>query len=291
MWVRTATIAVDTGADLVMGGIGGDDIFDYEQLIVDRLRHGSIRQRLRDARAAAAWAPDRFRAAITGGLKDAIPESLEGPLRTVLRRRGDRSENLIRADVWASLSEASLCRFPVDFDFPTYTQVASVAAVLRPSISWLNEVQEAEYASAGVDLTQPYLDRSVIEFVASIPVSDQPVDGRTKPFIRRGFANYLPSSVLNRRTKTVAEDYLDHMFVSHASAYRERYPVLLPPAEEFLDADRYLDLLCCVDMGQVDFSTRESLWSAWTVMAWLEGLDRYRKNPGPTNLSDNLFVI
>jgi hypothetical protein len=152
-----------------------------------------------------------------------------------------------------------------------------IGSTLHPSIGWTNEAQEAEYASRGLALTQPYLDRALVEYVASIRPEDRPFDGRSKNLVRSGFAGWLPPSVLKRRSQTFADDYLDLCFSRHAPHYLDRYPVVSEAGFPYLDADRYSDLLERLRREPLSFLTRESLWSAWTVMEWLDALHRYGK--------------
>ena len=277
MWSETANFAVESGADLVVAGSGGDDIVDYDQLLIDRLATGSVTGRFRDAKVAASASPGRFARALTQGVKDAIPSGAKTLIRTTLYRRGESADTLIRQELWDAIESQPPVMALFDFDFPMLTQTAPVAAAVHPSVAWVNELQEAQYASTGIDLSHPYFDRQLIEFVASLPPRAHPFEGSTKPLTRRAFADHLPESVLTRHTKTVADDYLDHIFVLHARQYRERYPNLSPLAQAFFDNGRYLTLLSRADSGRLDFTTRESLWSAWTVMAWLDGFDRYKE--------------
>ena len=280
MWTQAAEIASTSSADLVFTGIGGDQILDQEQLLIDRLRNGPISNRIADARAVAGGT-GRSVSRITGLVaRDAVPTVLKRSVRRVLPRPPPLPDSLIRSEVWQALAADGFEPAPFEFDFPSLTQVGVIGSTLHPSIAWINEAQEAVYASQGLDLSQPYLDRILVEFVASIPPGARPFDGRTKTLVRQGFASYLPTSVINRRTKTIADDYLDVLFTRHAEHYTERYPTMSDSARPFLDADRYTTLLAETGGGARSFHTRESLWSAWTLMAWLDGLSRYRTNPG-----------
>jgi hypothetical protein len=233
--------------------------------------------RFRDAKVAVSVSPSRFARALTQGVKDVIPSAAKASIRGALYRRRQSADTLVRQELREAIDSQPPVMAPFDFEFSTLTQTAPVAAAVHPSVAWVNEIQEAQYASRGIDLSHPYFDRQLIEFVASLPPRSHPFEGTTKPLTRRAFTDHLPESVLTRRTKTVADDYLDHIFVSHARQYRERYSNIPPSAQDFFDNRRYSTLLGRVDSGHVDFATRESLWSAWTVMAWLDGFDRYKE--------------
>ncbi len=143
----------------------------------------------------------------------------------------------------------------------------------------LNEVQSAEYRWHGIDVSYPFLDRSLLEFIATVPPPLRPFDGSSKAITRQAFAGFLPSSVLDRRTKTTAGRYLDGVFESVAPEYRTRYPAITDLAEAFLDRSRYANALSLSPTDTATRSDRDALWNAWTLMQWLGGLARYRPFP------------
>ena len=132
---------------------------------------------------------------------------------------------------------------------------------------------------SGLGVTHPYLDRAVVEFIAWIPVRNRPFAGRSKTLVRSGFQDSLPASVLNRRYKTVANNYFDHVFAAQAGQYHDRYPAVGGVAGAFVDASHYTSLLDLLEAGTVDRNTRDSLWAAWTTMMWLDGLSLYESAP------------
>ena len=275
MWAGTASIADEMGADLLLTGSGGDQILDRDQVVVDRLRTGSLSQRLSDLRLMTSTSPRALSRILTDGARAAFPTGLKQRLRPFVRRRHPIHNPLVRFELLDALASESVESAPIEFGFPTRAQDYVVAFALHPSISWFNEIRETEYATTGLSVSYPFLDRDVVEYVASIPVRDQPFDGRTKSLVREGFSGLLPSSVLDRRTKTIADDYLDHLFAVHGAQYQDRYPAVTDRALEYLDGNRYTAMVKQSASSPPDYATRESLWNAWTLMAWLDGLDRY----------------
>ena len=284
MWSETATIAQANDADLVFNGIGGDQILDQGQLLIDRIRSGSLQQRLRDARAYAAWTGGSLVDVADPVLRDALPDEFKRTIRGLLPKWGSSARTLIRPELWKSLASEPIEFAPFEFDFPSLTQVGAIASTQHPSIAWINEAQEAVYASRGLDLSQPYLDRTVVEYVASLSPARRPFDGRSKILVRNGFSDWLPPSVLERRTKTVADDYLDVLFALHGTHLRDRYPGVSDAALDYLDDGRYVELLNATNIEHPGSLNRESLWSAWMLMAWFDGLTRYRQSPWNTRV-------
>ncbi len=282
MWSETATIADRVGADLVVTGIGGDEILAYYLLLADRLGTGSPVKRWNDLAAHAAWRGIPIRSTLVPSLKSVLPESIKAPLLR-LRRRPAVTPGLLSDEAWEQYRGATPTETPTDFGFPSDTQNLTVAASRHPLVVWSNEMQEAEYASLGLDVSHPYLDQGLVEFVASVAVNDRPFDGRTKVLMRDGFGDRLPPSVTSRRDKTYADDYLDMLFVGQLPAIREQYPQVPSGAVAFVDAERYQSALAVVDQTGIDSDLREQIWDAWTLMSWLDGLVRYhriRERPG-----------
>lgn len=284
MWSESAAIALANDADLVFTGVGGDQILDQDQLLIDRVRSGSPQRRLRDSRAYAAWTDQSLFDVASQVGRDALPDGFKRTVRRLLPHRGSSTRTLIRDELWESLGGETIEFAPYEFEFPSVTQVGVVASTQHPSIAWINEVQEAVYASRGLDLSQPFLDRTVVEYVASLSPAHRPFDGRSKTLVRNGFSGWLPPSVLDRRTKTVADDCLDVLFSRHGARYRDRYPEVSDAALDYLDNERYVELLARTDTEHPNSLDRESLWNAWTLMAWLDGLARYSHSPWNTRV-------
>jgi hypothetical protein len=93
--------------------------------------------------------------------------------------------------------------------------------------------------------------------------------------VRSGFAGLLPDTVLNRTTKTIADEYLDQLFVRHGAEYRQRFPGVSDAALPYLDPVRYGVLLAASTADPPGYVVRESIWNAWTLMAWLDVLRRF----------------
>ena len=139
----------------------------------------------------------------------------------------------------------------------------------------VNESQESEYAHRGVSVTYPYLDRSLVEFVASIPPQERPFDGSAKTLVRQGFSGHLPDSVLGRRAKSVADPYLAKVFARLSNDYRHRYPTVPYAAAEYVAEHSYTELVSRLDSEATNPSERDALWRMWTVMVWLENFESY----------------
>ena len=280
IWPGTAEIAHSVGADLVLMGSGGDEVLDQSQLLADLLRTGSLGSWLRAARAEARWRGWPTVAPLKKSVRRAIPGAVKQPIR---RHIGDRlAPRGVLARTGTSLAR-HLTGSPqqdTTIDAPSHSQRLAVASTRSPRRVSINESQEAVFAYHGVSASYPLLDRSVVECVSSIPPSEWPFDGSTKSLARQAFAGVLPASVVERRTKTLATSYHDIVFGRLARDYRLRYPEVSEAALGYIDPARYRSALQRLDGGRTDHQSQSAIWDAWTLMLWLDGLERYANKPG-----------
>ena len=111
---------------------------------------------------------------------------------------------------------------------------------------------------------------------ALIPLAAYPSDGRSKALTAQGFRGYLPDSVVNRTSVTVADQYLSSVFAIHAPQYlvgtrlspNGHFPSSTPGRTRHGSAGLRMH-------SNPDLALQDVLWRAWTVMAWLDGLDRF----------------
>ena len=274
MWTDTARVARSIDADLVLTGVGGDDLLDHYRLLADRLRSGSFARRWRDLHAHATWRDLRIDQTLTTGLRLVLPEGVKRQARRLLGGN-PLNRGLLTEDAWIAFGSATTTELPLDFGYPSDSQNLTVAASRHPLLVWSNELQNHEYASKGLDVSHPYLDRNVVEYLASLVANDHPFDGRSKAIVRQAFSDLLPESVLTRRTKTVADEYLDMLFAQQGRNFATRFPDVTEAAAPFIDRGRYRRVLSAVPSASPEPHTREAIWSAWTLMAWLDGLTRY----------------
>ncbi len=243
MWTHTALIGEQAGADLAFTGIGGDQVLNQDQFVLDRFRSGSPMRRVRDLRAHINWTGRSIIDVFDELVRGALPVSMKKAVRLAFPGRDGTFPGLVSDELRDYLDGDVIEMAPFEFDYPSLTQSGVVSASLHPLLTWINEVQEAQYASRGIGLSQPYLDKDLVEFVASLPVGDRPYDGRSKSLTRAAFSGSLPASVLNRRTKTVADEYLNALLDVHGKQYRNRYPEVSEVARPYLDSRRYAQLL------------------------------------------------
>ena len=252
----TADIAHEEGADLVLTGNGGDDVANDRWVLPElvRTRRGgawlrALRSMARDSPGAAAlWG--------VSSLGSALPSSVKHRLR---RSNMQRTESLLASRLGAVLDASPR---PQD----TQRDLHPVARDLANGRGLaLREFQEAMFAARGLEVSHPYLDRALVEFVASIPPDQRPIRLGNKALIRTAFAGHLPDSVLSRTTKTVANTWIDEVQATQTLHFTARFPTVPDNAAAFLDPDTYRDAITSDDPDP-------DLWQAWSVLLWLESI-------------------
>ncbi len=132
-------------------------------------------------------------------------------------------------------------------------------------LEWL----EAMYAASGIEVSHPYLDRRIVEFVASLPATAIPVGMANKALIRGAFRGALPDTVVDRTEKVTGNEHIDRVVATQGPAFLERFPDVPDRAAPFIDPDRYRDEVARFHADDADAAG--DLWPAWSVMLWLDG--------------------
>ena len=203
LWSGVVETSQTIGADLVVTGYGGDEVLDQYNVLSDLLRHGNLARWSHGVRAYSSWSGRGLGEFATDSLRGVLPAPLKRSIRHVLRRSDLPAHSLIRSDVWSELTAQRVAENPADMGFPSSTQNLVVSYTREPLLVLLLEYDEMRHARAGLDVTSPFLDRRLVEYVASIPIARRPLDTCTKTLARNGFSDWLPSSVIDLRTKTV----------------------------------------------------------------------------------------
>jgi len=266
--VRTADVAARASADLVLTGSGGDDVVGDEWVLADILRSGGSRTWRRAlgeiARDGGVFAAHRA----ARSLRLAAPASVKAPVR---RLRGTPE----RTEATPITKELASVLTTLDADYPIPVVQSGIDALAEDVPTALSirvlENQEAHFAGHGLEVSHPYLDRTLVEFIAGLDPSHRPVSSRNKTLVRAAFSDLLPESVLARRTKTHADTVVFAEYTRHTPSFAERFPTTTEPAKRYLDTDRYTTLLATARADRASFEDLKPLWRSWMFMLWLEG--------------------
>ena len=251
--VGSVAYGVAIGADTLLAGHAGDALIHDDHLLSDMLTERSFRQWWRTATATASNNGVPTMSVAIPSLGRAIPERLKARLR---------------GGTTGAEASTGTARFS------SRTQAGIAASLHAGVLTEATEFLDAHTASAGITLSAPHLDLSLVEFMLSIPVSARPADGRTKAIVRHAFHGYLPDSVVERTSRSIADDFMVAAFSVLADELTDRYRTSTEAAAPFIDADVYEAAI--TSEGPPDIGRYRTLWPAWTLMLWLEDLGRYR---------------
>ncbi|MEE9415071.1 MAG: asparagine synthase-related protein [Acidimicrobiales bacterium] len=277
VWSRTTELATELGATRLMTGLGGDEVAHEEHLLTDLLHQGSFIRWWKAATAGEEFSWNSRRTLLEHSLRGVVPDAAR-PLLRRLRKNTPVKAHLCTSDEFrAQILAMPESETHTDFGFDSITQNMIISYTNFPGMSLAIELLESLAAHRGLEMTHPFLDRELAEFAASISTNERPFDGRWKTLIRQGFDQHMPNSVLNRTRKTMFSDSVTASWQRHCGEFQNRFTQVTPPALRYLDPNRYQTLLAKIDNGTADGPDRDSLWTAWTLMLWLDGLtpERY----------------
>lgn len=157
--------------------------------------------------------PGTVRSLLRGAVERWPATDKKVTLSFLLKRfvRGDGLAPVPRHLLWTSaISPAILARLGVE---PAVTSQLD----LSPASDWLQTLQRVDLENSlaeglltkadrasmkfAIELRAPYLDQAVMEFASRLAAADRVSGFTTKVFLKRYAAQYLPSSIVNRRKR------------------------------------------------------------------------------------------
>lgn len=230
---------------VVLGGQGGDEIFGgYTRYFI-----GMLEQLLGSAINGAS-APPTSELSLTdlipnlAMLKEYQPlirstwsQGLFGPLSgryfQMINRTADMAGEIDLDDL---PMKAVFERFKAEFEAPGTADHADLDKMMRFDFRFLLpallQVEDRMGMAHGLESRVPFLDRPLVEYVASLSPQVKLEGGNPKSLLRRAFGQHLPASILTRRDKMgfpvplkewftgELSDYMHDMFRNTSSKHR-----------------------------------------------------------------------
>lgn len=190
-----------TGGRVLLTGHGGDEMLHSGASPTDELRDRIAQwQPLQLHHSLSEWC--RFSRKSYLGLlwQEGIIPSLPLKLQLRLERRG-----YMKLPAW--LNEGFVKRFGLRerrFDQRNVFgfKLPSGRSQSLGYLSVIKMIARAAYRSRGcIEVSHPYMDRPLVEFIHAIPLHQKIRPGETRSLMRRSLKNLLPPKVLNRKTK------------------------------------------------------------------------------------------
>jgi asparagine synthase (glutamine-hydrolysing) len=261
-------VARAAGSRVLLMGLGGDELLLEAGVLEDLARHGRLVTLARETLGGRPYTATPGPRLLADAVRAAAPSWGRRALRAALPRRA------VPPPAWLGPALRSLWPPP---DPPRPEPVPSrVQADVRGLLTgedlfFAVEVAELAAARAGLQLRLPFLDRSLVEWVHSIPWERRLPRGLMKRLLRDAMAGLWPERLARRREVALAGDYL-------AWSIRRAVPLLAPTveglrweAEEFIvhgEAKRLLESL--PDTRSVSAWWRwMEVWDTVCLESWL----------------------
>lgn len=191
------TLATSVGAEVILAGVGGDDLM----MISGYVRDMVARHEWRSVARATVLAPGLDANARVGRLRRALGQFLPGKLRR-LRTRWRTKVPTWLAPAWHEVARNVEVEEPPDVVLTSLVQRLTwsrlAAARSRQSINSL----QVNGMRHGLEYRFPFLDRELVEFVLNLPPHCLPWSApRNARIHREAFRPMLPPKIANRYSK------------------------------------------------------------------------------------------
>ena len=190
-----------SGGRVLLTGHGGDEMLHSGASPTDELRDQIAQlQPLRLHRALREWCKFSKKSYIGLLWQEGIVPSLPLQLQLLLERREYMKVPSFINEEFVVKLRLKERRFNTTnvfgFRLPSgRTQALGYLSVVKM-------LAKAAYRSRGlIEVSHPYMDRSLVEFIHAIPLQQKIRPGETRSLMRRALKNLLPPKVLNRKTK------------------------------------------------------------------------------------------
>jgi asparagine synthase (glutamine-hydrolysing) len=202
--------AADAGAQVVLGGDGGDELFGVRaHLLADRLRAGHPVQAFRLAHelpGARDRPPRRELAAILADV--ALSGALPYGLHERLRRSARGAPDWLRSDALCDLLDTDDPLAWKRLDGPRWWAHAAYGLTRGVEETGVFEHQRRRSASAGLEARHPLFDLDLLQLALRQPPLATFDRYRSRPVLRTAMADLLPDSVRMRPQKALFDSLL-----------------------------------------------------------------------------------
>jgi asparagine synthase (glutamine-hydrolysing) len=197
---RLCTEARAVGARVAFDGAGGDQLFHLStaSVLADHFFHGRWGQLVRDSKL---WSSDRkgfFRYLLVPNLSAGSRQFLGLFRGKALAPFWERSAPpwIVQTDGLSELLESNPERRPDEGPAAYEARTALTGSLLSRAFSWNHAIGLDE----GVQLRSPFLDRRLVTFAASRPLSERGYAGDSKRILRAAMRGLIPDQVLAARS-------------------------------------------------------------------------------------------
>lgn len=269
------------GAQVLVNGVGGDDLFWEPSCCRDLLRFGRLTDITR-------WAGDcHSGSSIFTWLVDSFRQSAPSWLRMVYRSLKHKNHlELERSILSPDLLHELFLDDQVDASYPLPESLTCCQAEI---FGWLTNsrmlrtLEDMEIRSAwqGIERRQPFYDRKLVELILSIPwfihVRHQ---GQMKSLLRDSVADLLPESVRVRNNKATFDPFFIAVLEKHLP-YLRKMLHLNNDINSYIDKGHALALFGQDNFQEIHlWSQVQQIWAVATLQMWLHNCSQYHIDSG-----------
>ena len=269
--LRALEVARAAGSRVLLMGLGGDDLLYEGGVLEDLARRGRLLALAHETLRGRPYTATPGPRLLAEALRSAAPPWARRALRAVLPRRPARPPPWLGPalrGLWPPPDR------PRPDPVPSRVQTDVRGLLTGEDMFFAVEVAELGAARAGLQLRLPFLDRSLVEWVHSIPWERRLPRGLMKRLLRDAMAGIWPEELAQRREVAVPNEYV-------AWSIRRAVPLLAPTveglrweAEEFIVHGEAKHLLASLrDTESVGAWWRwKDLWDTVSLESWLRGV-------------------
>lgn len=266
--------AIDRGCTRWITGLGGDELLHEEYILRDLARWGRFASLSREAWLGQRTSWNSFPQLFFDGLKGAVPEPVRR-LYWALRGSQWSPPSWANPTFVSAFRENPIVEEEDASQFESWTRQWIYRWMTYPHIGWVLEGRNALAHAAGFSPHHPFFDRSLVEFVLSIPATQRLPGGAWKALVRRGLASDLPRAITERPRKTVFASFDTRVMERCSAPLARRIFDGAWHSEAFvlqIEAER---IFSAWKIGVAQPHAQEEMWRIANLELWLRGLAKY----------------
>ena len=277
LWEPYNREIVKLGARTLMSGHGGDNLFTEAAVLGDMLTSGRFAELASEFVARPKYGPQRrsyyARCALAG----------IGPLALWKRRIGR-----VRSFAQSSLPPAWVgdalrsCwkqkrrnngRGNESFVFSSQIQRKTFSSMVDSDYCWRLEHIRANWRALGVELSTPFFDSKLVDFMLELPFYHRIPKGRSKRFLHDAMEGFLPKAILQRSQRTYFDSVVYDAMWAELRASEEKQNSTRWMVEQYVPRRLFQrERAAVLDEG---FSERTRiagprLYRAWLLNRWIQ---------------------
>jgi asparagine synthase (glutamine-hydrolysing) len=267
-------LAARTGAEAVLSGIGGDELFFERGVYRDLAAYGHWRTLYDELTRSGWYASTSRRSYARDALRSIARRTIPGRMVASVVARARARRGVRHRPDWLRPLPGQCPPTPLHtpMSFSSETQRFTWEWLTSPRLVATLEAEDRTATSCGLQMRYPFLDSRLSHVVLSTPYGQRLPGGRMKALLRDAAGDSLPD-VVRARTQVTSFD------AAIAIAIARKLPALRAIVQEgpwrsdtWVVRERAAALLHRVEAGDRDIGQAIALWDVATLELWLRAL-------------------